>query len=73
MAAIEAIQQLLLDERERGTAVLLISEDLEELRALADVILVMFEGEIVGRVEQADFDLEALGLMMAGQSRGETA
>ena len=71
VAAIEAIQRLLLEERERGTAILLISEDLEELRALADVILVIFEGQIVGQVDQDSFDLENLGLMMAGHAAGD--
>ena len=71
VAAIEAIQRLLLEQRELGTAVLLISEDLEELRALSDLILVMYEGEIVGRVHPADFDPTTIGLMMAGHQPGE--
>jgi len=71
VAAIEAIQRLLLEQRELGTAVLLISEDLEELRSLSDLILVMYEGEIVGQVLPADFDAATIGLMMAGHQPGE--
>jgi simple sugar transport system ATP-binding protein len=52
--------------------ILLISEDLDELRALADTILVMFEGRIVGEVHPDEFDPEIIGLMMAGLSGSET-
>lgn len=73
VAAIESVQRLLLSQRDLGTAVLLISEDLEELRSLADLILVMYEGAVVGRVLPGDFDAEAIGLMMAGHTIGESA
>jgi simple sugar transport system ATP-binding protein len=46
--------------------VLLISEELEELLALADRLVVMYEGEIVGRFADTDVDVERLGLLMAG-------
>ena len=72
VAAIEAIQKLLLDQRELGTAVLLISEDLEELRSLSDLILVMYEGEIVGTMRPEDFDATAIGLLMAGHQPTES-
>jgi len=49
-----------------GTAILLISEDLDEIRALSDRILVMYEGQIVGEVENRDVDIEHLGLLMTG-------
>ncbi len=71
VAAIEAIQRLLLEQRELGTAVLLISEDLEELRSLSDLILVMYEGEIVGKMLPEDFDAAAIGLLMAGHQPTE--
>jgi len=55
-----------IQERKRGTATLLISEDLDEIRALSDRIAVMYEGEIVGIVDGPTSSLEELGLMMAG-------
>lgn len=58
------MQRLLLAQREAGAAVLLTSEELEELYALSDRIIVMYEGEIVGEV--TEHDTEAIGLMMTG-------
>jgi simple sugar transport system ATP-binding protein len=66
VGAIEYIWKLLLTERERGVAVLLISEDLEEVFTLSDRIAVMFEGEFMGILPVAEADLEEVGLMMAG-------
>ena len=51
-----------------GAAILLISEELDELFSLSDRIAVIYEGEIMGIVE--DQDQEAIGLMMAGQRMG---
>jgi general nucleoside transport system ATP-binding protein len=47
-------------------AILLISEDLDEILALADRIAVMYEGEVVGEVDRDEATVEELGLMMAG-------
>ncbi len=66
IGATEYIHRCLLDERAKGTATLLISEDLDEILALSDRIAVIYEGEIVGVVNRADADVETLGLMMAG-------
>ncbi len=66
IGATEYIHQRLLEERDNGTAILLISEDLDEIRALSDRILVMYEGQIVGEVENRDVDIEHLGLLMTG-------
>ncbi len=66
VGAIEAIQTLILAQREAGTAVLLISEELEELMALSDRIAVIYEGEIMGIVDIDDADIGELGLMMTG-------
>jgi ABC-type uncharacterized transport system ATPase subunit len=66
VGAIEAIQKLLLEQRENGTAVLLISEELEELLALSDRIAVIFDGRIMGIVEAEDADIHEIGLMMTG-------
>jgi len=67
VGAIEGVHQLLLGLRERGTAILLISEELEELLALADRILVMYEGRIVGSFETPKADnIDEMGLLMTG-------
>ena len=66
IGASEYIHQRILEQRALGTATLLISEDLDEVRALSDRIAVMFEGNIVGVVDAQTATLEQLGLMMAG-------
>jgi simple sugar transport system ATP-binding protein len=67
IGAIEGVHQLLLDLRTRGTAILLISEELEELLALADRILVMYEGRISASFDApTGADIEAIGLHMTG-------
>ena len=66
IGATEYIHQRLLYERDIGTAILLISEDLDEIRALSDRIAVMYEGRIVGEVENVDVEFEQLGLLMTG-------
>ena len=68
IGATEYIHQRLLEERDNGTAILLISEDLDEIRALSDRIVVMYEGQIVGEVENVDVDIEHLGMLMTGGS-----
>ena len=66
VAAIQDIRQLLLDVRDKGAAILMISEDLEEVMVLSDEILVMFEGGVIGRLEPDQADPEVIGLLMAG-------
>jgi simple sugar transport system ATP-binding protein len=66
VGAIEAIQTLLLAQREAGTAILLVSEELEELLALSDRIAVIFDGNIMGTVPAAEADIDEIGLMMTG-------
>lgn len=66
VGATEYIHQRLLEQRTNGLAILLISEDLDEILALSDRIAVMFEGRIVGVVDRADASAEKLGLLMAG-------
>ena len=61
------MQRTLLEQRALGTAILLISEDLDELLALSDRIAVMYEGKIMDIVDAAGADVEQLGLMMAGE------
>lgn len=66
VGAIESIQRLLLEQRESGTAILLISEELEELLTLSDRIAVIYEGEIMGIVPTATANVADIGLMMTG-------
>jgi ABC-type uncharacterized transport system ATPase subunit len=66
VGAIETVHQYLLDAARDGVAILLISEDLDEILALADRIAVMYEGEVVGEVDRDEATVEELGLMMAG-------
>lgn len=69
IGAIEYIHNQLLLERSKGLATLLISEDLDEVKALSDRIVVLFHGEIMGIVNSDDVSTEELGLMMAGERR----
>jgi simple sugar transport system ATP-binding protein len=64
VGAIEGVQRLLLTQREAGAAILLISEELEELMSLSDRIYVIYEGEIMGEVKDAE--METIGIMMTG-------
>ncbi|HEX9012402.1 MAG TPA: ABC transporter ATP-binding protein, partial [Anaerolineaceae bacterium] len=66
IGASEYIHQRLLEQRQSGTATLLISEDLDEIRALSDRIAVIYEGQIIGIVDGPTSTPEQLGLMMAG-------
>ena len=71
IGAIEFIHRELVKSRDAGCAVLVVSVELDEILALADRILVMFAGRIVGEVRPADADERTLGLMMARRgSRG---
>jgi simple sugar transport system ATP-binding protein len=67
VSATEQIHSLLLRRRAEGAAVLLVSEDLDEILALSDRIAVMYSGEVLGIVEAAEADRERIGLMMMGQ------
>jgi simple sugar transport system ATP-binding protein len=66
VAGIEVVHTYLREAAERGVGVLLISEDLDEIRALADRIAVMYEGRIAGERDAASATVEELGLLMAG-------
>ena len=55
----------------KGTAILLISEDLDEIRVLSDRIAVSYEGRIMGIVERNQATVEQIGLMMAGIAMAE--
>jgi len=64
VGAIEGVQKLLLAQRKTGAAILLISEELEELLSLSDRIYVIYEGQIMGEV--VDGDIDQIGQMMTG-------
>ncbi|HED03573.1 MAG TPA: ABC transporter ATP-binding protein [Candidatus Fraserbacteria bacterium] len=64
--AITLTWNLFLTLRQEGTAILLVSEDLEEVFALSDRIAVLFEGQLVGLIETAAAHKEEIGLLMAG-------
>lgn len=66
VGATEAVRQRLIEQRDQDRAVLLISEDLDELLTVADRVAVLYEGEIMGIVDTGEADVETLGLMMAG-------
>jgi simple sugar transport system ATP-binding protein len=67
IGAIEFIHRRLIEMRDEGKAILLVSVELDEILSLSDRILVMFNGEIVGEIPQASATETQLGLMMAGE------
>jgi simple sugar transport system ATP-binding protein len=73
VGASEAIHSVLWQQRKRGAATLLISEDLDELLALSDRIAVIFDGQIIGIVDARTADIADIGLMMAGIQVEEAA
>jgi simple sugar transport system ATP-binding protein len=66
VGAIETVHDYLGNAAADGVGILLISEDLDEILALADRIAVMYEGAIVGVTTRADASVDEIGLMMAG-------
>jgi simple sugar transport system ATP-binding protein len=66
VGAAEYIHRRLMEQRASGTAILIISEDLDEILSLSDRILVVYEGAIIGEVDPRTTTRETLGLMMAG-------
>jgi ABC-type uncharacterized transport system ATPase subunit len=66
IGAIEFIHNQIIKMRDAGKAILLVSVELDEIRSLADRILVMFDGHIVGEADPATASERELGLMMAG-------
>jgi len=66
IGATEYVHQQLINQRESGTATLLISEDLDEIMALSDRIAVIYEGKIMGVIPNEEATTEVIGLMMAG-------
>jgi simple sugar transport system ATP-binding protein len=66
IGATEWVQRKLLEQRQKGAAILLISEDLDELLSISDRIAVLYEGRIMGIAPAESAEVEELGLWMAG-------
>lgn len=73
VGAIEYIHKQLIEQRDKGKAVLLISLELEEVMNVSDRILVIYEGEIVADLDPKAVTVQELGLYMSGAKREETA
>jgi simple sugar transport system ATP-binding protein len=69
VSAIEFVHRRLVEQRDAGVAILLISTELDEILALSDRIAVMYEGRIMGVLPAQGVDVNEIGLMMAGQKR----
>ena len=66
VSAVEAIHKLIIDQRDKGTAVLLISEDLDELFKLSDRLIVLYEGKAIKEIDTDLATIDTVGLAMAG-------
>jgi ABC-type uncharacterized transport system ATPase subunit len=66
IANVRRTQEILLERRDKGAGVLMVSEDLDELRSIADRILVMHDGRISGEIVNGDFDRQRIGQLMIG-------
>lgn len=66
VGSIEYIHRLLVEKRDQGAAILLVSSELDEILGLSDRIAVLYRGEIMGLLEPQQFSRELLGLLMAG-------
>ncbi len=73
IGAIELIHEKIIDMRDAGCAILLVSVELDEIMKLSDRILVMYEGQVVGEVAGRNADKTQLGLMMANAHRDTAA
>jgi len=69
VGAMEYIHQRILQERDRGAGILLISEDLDEVFNLSDRIVVLYEGAVMGETHGEDASREQVGLWMSGVHR----
>jgi simple sugar transport system ATP-binding protein len=70
IGATEFIHRKLIELRDQGAAILLVSAELDEVLSLSDRIIVMYEGRVVGEVEPGSVTEEEIGLMMTGVSAG---
>lgn len=73
VGAARFVHEQLVDLRDQGVGILLISADLDELLAVCDRLVVLFEGQIAGRMTISEASRERLGLLMAGRTRDKEA
>ena len=73
VGAIETIHKKMIESRDSGSAVLLVSLELDEVMNVSDRILVMYEGEIVGEFDPKKITVQELGLYMSGAKRQTAA
>jgi general nucleoside transport system ATP-binding protein len=73
VGSIQYIHARIVEKRDEGAAVLIVSSELDEVLALADRVAVMYRGRIVGILDRSDATRDELGLLMAGSSREEAA
>ena len=69
----ESTRRLLLEQREGGAATVLVSEDLDELMALSDRLMVMYRGRVVGEFSPAEASVQEIGLLMTGHAAAPPA
>ena len=69
VGATEYVRSQLLARRAEGAAIVLVSEDLDELLALSDRLVVLYEGRVVGEMGTREADPDQLGMLMAGRGR----
>jgi simple sugar transport system ATP-binding protein len=73
VGSIEYIHRRIVEQRDAGAAIVIVSTELDEVLAVGDRIAVMYDGQIVGILSGADATLENLGLLMGGAAFGEGA
>ena len=69
--AAKQVQLAIVERRDAGCAVVMISDDLDEIMMVADRIAVMYEGRVMGVFNQSEFDRERIGLLMGGREVAE--
>jgi simple sugar transport system ATP-binding protein len=72
VGAVETVHRLLLERRSAGAAILLISEDLDEILSIADRVAVMYDGRITGVIDAEGADIHELGHLMTGTGTAHT-
>ncbi len=70
VSAVEVVHRVLKQARDGGAAIVIVGEDLDELRVLCDRLLVMFHGQIVGEFSSQQIDFHEIGLLMTGATSG---
>ena len=70
VALVGATKSSLVERRDNGCGVLMISDDLDEVMLMSDRIAVMYEGKVMGVFRRSEFDRERIGLLMGGQEEG---